>query len=56
MTDPAPDSRPQRPGARPQRGPTVPDGPPEEEGPLRLQRFRKPDGRALLLFKRRDDV
>jgi hypothetical protein len=55
VPDPPPD--PQSPAAaQPEHGTTEPDGPPQEEGPLRARRFRKPDGRTLILFERRDDA
>jgi hypothetical protein len=34
--------------------PAEPIGPPEAEGPLSLQRYRKRDGRQLILFARRE--
>jgi hypothetical protein len=49
VTDPAAPAA--EPGTEPERSGTEPAGEPERLGPLALQRYRKADGRQLILYR-----
>jgi hypothetical protein len=55
VTDPAAPAAEPGPKPAPERPGTEPAGEPERLGPLVLQRYRKADGRQLILYSRPPD-